>query len=394
MAAGTPIQNVAFVHDWLVTYRGGEKVLEQLLALYPQAPIYTLFYDPQAMPEAIRTRRVIYPKFLNRLRKFRKALLPILPTMIESFDLTSYDLIISTSSCVAKGAISGPQSYHIAYIHSPMRYIWDQKQYYLQGLRTKPIIGLAIEIIYGYLRLWDVSSNHRVDQFVANSSFVADRIRRYYGRDSVVVAPPVGPMGHHPAAPSSASREVSGPYFLIAGAFVSYKRFDLAIAACRKAGVALVIAGSGPEEGNLRQLADETVRFYIKPQDTTWDNLLCHAEAFIFPGTEDFGITPVEALLNATPIIAYKGGGALDFVVDGKTGLFFSEQTEDCLAAVLRSFDRSQFIDTELIAMAQNFTPEQFQKRFRNLILKMPAAVSKGAAAGSLESPADEKGGT
>ena len=364
---------VAFVHDWLVTYRGGEKVLAELLKLFPNAPIYTLFYDPDAMPDNINMHPIHLPGNVNRFRKWRKAMLPLLPSLIESFDLSDYDLVISTSSCVAKGVIPGPGAVHVSYIHSPMRYIWDQKKFYLSSLRKIPGIHLAIEILSSYLRSWDYTSNHRVDFFAANSHFVKDRIKRFYNRDATVIHPPVT-LNVATAEVSQKlleHRKQKGPYFIIAGAFVSYKRFDLAIKACKLAKARLVIAGSGPEEKNLRTLADgKNCEFFIKPAAEHWQSLLAGAEAFLFPGVEDFGITPVEALALGTPIIAFARGGALDFVTENETGTFFFEQTPEALADTIKAFAKASFDRAKLQAKAESFSREVFIKKFQNLLSK------------------------
>ncbi len=352
---------VAYVHDWLVTYRGGEKVLEALLELYPDAPIYTLFYSPSEMPESIRKRVVYVPKFLNKLKALRKALLPWLPAAIEALPLEDYDLIISTSSCVAKGAMVGPYAKHLCYIHSPMRYIWDQRQYYLSGKRSFSPKEFLIHLLSQRLRIWDVCSNSRVDSFLANSSFVAKRVARYYGRSAKVVHPPVE-LDRFIRSNQSIAK---GDYFLAAGAFVSYKRFDLAIQACEKLGKRLIIAGSGPEERALRSLAGRHTEIIIQPKAEEWVKLFQEAKAFIFPGVEDFGITAIEALAAGTPLIALKAGGALDFVVEDQTGIFFEEMSVDSLCGALRRFETQGFDARTLEDYARRFSKQNFLDQIR-----------------------------
>jgi len=313
---------VAFVHDWLVTYRGGEKVLDSLIKLYPEAPIYTLFYRPDKMPASIRKRQILVHPLANRLVKVRKALLPFLPAMIESFELTDYDLIISSSSCVAKGVLGGPSTTHLCYLHSPMRYIWDQRQDYLGSLPALPGVSGLAQLMSSWLRQWDVASCPRVDRFIVNSSFVGQRVARYYARrDVTVIHPPIELERFFLARQSKPVLEES--YFLVAGAMVSYKRFDLAISAAKAACKKLVVAGSGPQLGKLKRLAGPEVIFYEAPSNELWDRLMAHAEAFLFCGIEDFGMTAIESLAAGTPVIAAKGGGALDFIEDGKNGRFF-----------------------------------------------------------------------
>ncbi|MEN9835008.1 MAG: hypothetical protein RL011_1201 [Pseudomonadota bacterium] len=349
---------VAFVHDWLVTYRGGEKVLTALLELYPEAPIFTLFYDKKAMPPQITDRTVVVPSTLNAVRPLRKLLLPLLPRAIESLQLQQFDLIISTSSCVAKGAIKGPGARHLCYIHSPMRYIWDQQDEYIAGVAHIPGAASAIRALTPRLRQWDISSASRVDRFVANSSFVGERVHRLYARDAAVVHPPIA-TGRFRPSPKR------GGYYLAAGALVSYKRFDLAVAACREAGKRLIIAGSGPMEKSLRAQAGEAVEFVISPSDEELGRLMAEAEALLFPGVEDFGMIAVEAMAAGTPVIAYGAGGARDFIVPGHTGVFFTEATAEALAQAILGFDREQFGSAALVEYAAGYGQEHFLKRMR-----------------------------
>ncbi|MFW7381200.1 MAG: glycosyltransferase [Oligoflexus sp.] len=354
---------VAFVHDWLVSYRGGERVLEALCELYPDAPIYTLFYQPDSMPASFANRQIITPAWSRALLPLRKALLPVLPMMIESLPLERYDLVISTSSCVAKGIVTAPDSFHLCYIHSPMRYIWDQREHYLGSLRRIPIIREMVSCISSFLRIWDTASSTRVDRFIANSTFVAKRVRKYYGRDAGVIHPPVDvePFQIAQAAPFAENE----PYFLAAGAFVSYKRFDLAIEACRLAKKKLVIAGSGPELQALQKMAKGRVIFDVRPSKERWTSLFQHAEALLFPGVEDFGITAIEAMAAGTPVIAFQAGGALDFIQPNKTGLFFTEALPESLAACLETFEKSHFSTVDLQNFARDFTKGQFLTRMK-----------------------------
>ncbi len=367
---GKPLR-VAYVHDWLVTYRGGERVLEALIELYPHAPIFTLFYEPSEMPEALRSRQIIVSSWLNRLRKFRKLLLPLLPAAIEALPLEDYDLVISTSSCVAKGVIVGPYAKHLSYVHSPMRYIWDQRKHYLTPRREFSAKEALIHWIFQHLRLWDVSSNHGVDRFIANSSFVQARIKRFYGRDSGLIFPPVNVEQFAPKAAEKSD------YFLVAGAMVSYKRFELAIEACQALGKRLVVAGSGPDEAKLRKIAHSSVEFHIRPTKAKWVELFQKAEAFIFPGVEDFGMTAIEAMAAGTPVIAFKGGGALDFIEPGKTGLFFTEDNVEALKEVLINFDGTKFSQQYLVNYAKSFSREHFIKQIRR---ELDALLKDGCA--------------
>lgn len=364
---------VAYVHDWLVTYRGGEKVLAALLELYPNAPVFSLFYDKGAMPSAITNRDVRVPIITKPLKRLRKAMLPVLPNLVESLPLTEFDLIISTSSCVAKGIIKRPDAHHICYLHSPMRYIWDQQAEYLQGVQHLPGAVWAIKKLTPYLRNWDISSSSktRVDRFVANSSFVRERAQRYYRREATVLHPPVELERFSVKSPTS---KRSG-YVLAAGALVSYKRFDLAIAACARLGKPLIIAGSGPMETSLRRLAASSptanIKFEIQPNDSRMVELLQGAEALLFPGIEDFGMLAIEAMACGTPVIAFAAGGARDFIENGVNGVFFDQPTFDSLATAIESFRPDSFDAIAINHYAKRYNRLSFLERFQEEIGKM-----------------------
>ena len=350
---------VAIVHDWLISYRGGEKVLEAIASLFPEAPIYTLFYDPKKMPKSINERSIKYPKSLNALKPIRKALLPFLPAVVESFKLWEYDLIISTSSCVAKGVIPGPYAKHICYLHSPMRYIWDQQEEYLSQFDQLPGIKPLMRLASVKLRLWDTISSARVDQFVVNSSFVGKRVGRYYGRPSKVLHPPINTSFFE-----AHDEKPSGGYLLAAGALVHYKRFDLAIHACERLGKKLVVAGKGEMEKKLRRIAGRYTEFEIAPDDHRWRELLRGADGLIFPGVEDFGMIAIEAMACGTPVIAYEKGGALDFITPGVTGAFFTDQSVSSLMAAIEKFEANKFDNNKLVEFADKFNVKRFKQSF------------------------------
>lgn len=365
---------VAFVHDWLVTCRGGEKVLEALLPLFPEAPVFTLFYDAEKMPESIQRRKIFFPAGLNRLRPIRKALLPFLPAAIEALPLFDFDLLISTSSCVAKGALPGPLASHLCYIHSPMRYVWDQRNEYLDRLPRIPLLRTLINRLSADLRQWDVVSAKRVDQFVANSRFVQQRVRRFYGRDAVVVYPPVDTdrflnVAKARQSATNLSPYRAGDYYLVAGAAVSYKRFDLAVDACKKLGRKLVIAGDGPEWSALKRRGGSAVELVHRPNDATWEALMGGARALLFPGVEDFGITGVEAMAAGAPVIAQRAGGALDFVEEGRSGLFFDRPEVDDLVNAIKNFEENFALDPQALeTQARRFSTAAFQNAMKQEI--------------------------
>lgn len=357
---------VAIVHDWLVSYRGGEKVLEILCELYPDAPIYTLFYDRQALPSFFQKRVIRYPKWLSKFSSIRKALLPFYPFIIESFELNEFDVIISSSSCVAKGVIPHPNAKHLCYLHSPMRYIWDQRNMYKTGIAKISIISGLIDLLSTCLRLWDSLSAQRIDTIIANSTFVKKRVEKYYRRDSQVIFPPVA-IERFPVASENRARE----FFLVAGAMVPYKRFDLAIEACEKAGLNLIVAGDGPEFARLAKLAGPHTKLVKNPSDAKLLELFGRAKALIFPGVEDFGIIAIEAMACGVPVIAYDAGGAKDFVIEGKTGTFFKEQEVNCLATTLSNFNHKLYDSIYLREFANKFSIERFKTEFKDAVSQM-----------------------
>ncbi|MCB9228404.1 MAG: glycosyltransferase [Deltaproteobacteria bacterium] len=359
---------VAIVHDWLVSYRGGEKVLETIASEFPEAPVYTLFYDPGSLPESLKNRVVYYPPLLNRLKKIRKILLPFLPACIEAFNLNDYDLIISTSSCVAKGVIPAPQARHLCYIHSPMRYIWDQKSEYLKQMQGIPFASLLFHLLGSRLRIWDQVSSHRVDQFIANSAFVAKRVKKYYGADSQVIHPPVDTEFFHPPEnPDSHSRN----YFLAAGALVSYKGFGRVIHACEQAGQQLIIAGAGPELKRLQKISGKHTQFIVSPDNESLRKLFQGAKALLFPGVEDFGMVAIEAMACGTPVIALRQGGSLDFIEEGLSGEFVDTTEIPDWVQALRNFGPEKYDASTIRKFSETFHHHIFIKKFRESVQQL-----------------------
>ncbi|MBP6218045.1 MAG: glycosyltransferase [Oligoflexales bacterium] len=358
---------VAIVHDWLVSYRGGEKVLEMICDLYPDAPIYTLFCDRKKLPPSLQKKDIRTPPTLDHLTMIRKLLLPLLPSFIESFSLWDYDLVISSSSCVAKGVLTGPQTKHISYIHSPMRYIWDQRDSYFQNFNRIPLLSSVLHLLLSKLRLWDTVSSTRVDLMIANSSFVEKRIRRYYGRSSSLIHPPID-TEYFTIDPSKPPPELEEPYYLVAGAFVPYKNFELAIEACEKLGRKLIIAGSGPCESSLRACVKKYSSLVISPKDPDWRKLLQHAKGLLFPGVEDFGMLAVEAMACGTPVLALKAGGALDYVEEGLSGLFFEQNSLQSLMDGIEKFEKIPFQRESVRAVSQKFDKVTFLKKITSEI--------------------------
>lgn len=318
------------------------------------------------MPPSIRQRDVRVPKLLNAIKKGRKGLLPLLPYAIENLPLADYDLLISTSSCVAKGAVKGAKGRHLCYLHSPMRYIWDQQDEYLQGVAHIPLAQSLIKALTPRLRRWDVESSSRVDRFIANSSFVAERAKRLYGSEAGVVHPPIELERFRPLG-----RRGREGYLLAAGAFVSYKRFDLAIEAAQITGRRLIVAGNGPMLRQLKKQAKAEVHFEVAPADERFADLLAGADALLFPGVEDFGMTAIEAMAAGTPVIAFAEGGARDFIVPGVTGTFFNEPTVEALAAAIREHKIESYDVDALIKFAKGFGPEGFLVKMKQEIAQL-----------------------
>lgn len=353
---------VAIIHDWLTGMRGGELVLDSLLKIYPEAELFTLIYNKGTINERIENRK-IHTAFTNNLpfkaTKYR-SYLPLFPMAIESLDLRGFDLIVSSSHCVAKGIIPPPNSIHISYIHSPMRYVWDL--YYDYFPSKSGLKFFVIQAISNYLRNWDVTSSHRVDQYICNSKFIAKRIKKYYARESDVVYPPCLPQGYKVLA------EKKEDFYLIVSAFAPYKRIDLAIEAFRKNGKRLIIIGGGQDEKKLKQSVPSNIEFLGGRPRNEIIEYYKKARGFIFPGLEDFGITPVESQGYSTPVIAFGEGGALETVVDGKTGVFFQEQTVESLNEAITRFEKLSFTTQNFQKSINRFTEEKFINEIKNQV--------------------------
>ncbi len=342
---------VALVHDWLTGMRGGEKCLEVLCELFPQAPLYTLLHVRGSVSPVIEDRP-IHTSFVQHLpgaaTQYRRYL-PLFPKAIESLDLTGYDLVISTSHCVSKGVSTGPGSLHICYCHTPMRYVWDQYEEYFGKDRAGASTRLAMRLAAPYLRAWDVRTADRVHHYIANSKNVQERISRIYHRTSEVVYPPVDVDRY---TVSNRSRE----YALMVTALVPYKRVDLAVESFNRSGKKLVIVGKGPEFERLRGLAKSNVEFLGWRSDDDLAKLYQQATTLIFPGEEDLGIVPLEAMASGTPVIAYGKGGALETVIEGVTGVFFNEQTVEALDDALRRAGAISWNAAQIREHAQRFS--------------------------------------
>lgn len=360
---------VALVHDWLNGMRGGEKVLEQLCFLYPRAVIHTLLYDPTRISETIR-RLPVRTSFIQSLpfgRTHYRWFLPAFPAAIESFNLGGYDLVVSSSHCVALGALAPAGAAHVCYCHTPMRYAWEHFHLYFPPDRYGRLVRAAIGWCMTRLRTWDVAAAQRVDRFVANSAHVARRIARHYRRDAAVVPPPVDTAFYTPGDGKTDTH-------LIVSALVPYKRLDLAIAAFNELRRPLVVIGEGPERARLEALAGPTVTFLGWRGDEEVRAHYRAARALVFPGEEDFGITPLEAAACGTPTIAYAAGGALETVREDATGVLFPEPSVASLRRAVQACDATRFDAATLRAHALAFAPERFRERFA---LEVAAALEQ-----------------
>jgi glycosyltransferase involved in cell wall biosynthesis len=360
---------VALVHDWLTGMRGGEKVLEQLAALFPGAPIYTLFHFPGSVSAALESHP-IHTSFLQRapgIRDHYRRYLPLFPAAIEEFDLAGFELVVSSSHCVAKGIIPPPDGFHLCYCHTPMRYAWDQEHAYFPR-RRGPVARLRA-LTLSALRAWDAASAARVDRFVANSSFVARRIRAFYGREAEVVPPPVAVDFFTPAPASDGGAATEPGYALVVSALAPYKRIEVAIEACERAGIELRVAGDGPERTRLARLAGGRARLLGRVDDAALRELYRGARLLLQPGVEDFGIASVEALACGTPVVAAARGGVLDVVEDGRHGVLYDDRGgAGALAAAIDKAARIRFNALDLRRRAESFAAGLFAGRVSSLV--------------------------
>lgn len=343
--------------------RGGEQVLEALSDLYPHADIFTLVYDEKKVSEKLKRHRII-PSLLQRIpgaAAHYKKLLPLMPFALESFDLSSYDLVISSESGPAKGIIPAPDAVHICYCHSPMRYVWDH--YHTYRANSGMVSRALMPFFAPRLRQWDVSTSARVDVFVANSHHVQHRIAKYYRRSSKVVCPPVQVQNFLPA-------ERTDDFYLCAGQLVRYKRVDLAVEAFNRNGKKLVVIGEGEELHRLKATAGPNITFLGRVPFNTLKEFLSKCRALVFPGEEDFGITPVEAMASGRPVIAYGRGGVLDTVIPNKTGVLFEDQSVDGLLQAIDYFEamEAQFEPLLIRQHAKQFSAEEFKDKMRTII--------------------------
>ncbi len=355
---------VAIVCDWLVGIGGAERVVLQLHKMFPGAPIYTSQYNPKKLPwfKGAEVKTLWLQKLPKSLRKF---LPPLRAFAFSHLNLSGYDLVISASGAESKGVKTSGNTLHVNYCHSPTHYYWVRYDEYLKN----PGFGvfnwlarLGLKLLVGPLRRWDKKAAQRPDFIISNSTFTKDNVKKYYSRDSTVIYPPVEVERFKPK--TSAKR--TG--LITAGNQRPYMRRDLAVAACTELNLPLTVIGSGPEHKKLVAMAGPSVEFLTNVSDEELPKYFQSAEAFIFPAMEDFGITAVEALAAGTPVIAYKAGGALDYVIPGKTGEFFNDQTTESLKAVLENYKFEKFNETALTEMSSKFSEDEFQLKLNKYL--------------------------
>lgn len=347
---------VAIIHDWLTGMRGGERVLETLCALFPDAALFTLIHVRGTATPVIERHRPqsSFVRWLPFARRYYRQCLPLFPAAIEQFDLDAYDLIVSSSHCAAKAVVGPGRARHLCYCHSPMRYAWDQFDAYFGPDRIGRLASRLMRPAMARMARWDAATAARVDRFLSNSQYVADRIRRYYNRKATVVYPPVDTDFFRPDGAEADS------YLLVVSALVPYKRLELAIQACQVVGAPLKIVGDGPERAELGRLAGPSTEFLGRVEVTELRRLYQRAAALVQPGEEDFGMAPVEAQACGRPVVALARGGAVESVDDGETGVLVSEPTVDAFADGIARLRHRRFDAATIRERSLRFSPERF----------------------------------
>lgn len=354
---------IALVHDYLVQYGGAERVLECFSELFPYAPIYTLVYDKDSM-HGVFEGKDIKTSYLQRIpfaSKQHRLFPPLMPSAIEQFDFSKYDVVLSDSASFAKGIITGPQTLHICYMHTPMRYAWDDCQKYTADFGFPGYVKKFVPFVMNYVRLWDKLSADRVDKFIANSNFVAKRIKKYYGKDSEVINPPVSVNNFHLGKKQE-------NYFLMVGRLIAYKRHDIAIQAFNKLGLPLKIIGRGPEMKRLKKMARPNIEFLGRVPDHELAEYYSNCQAFIFPQEEDFGIVALEAFASGRPVIAYRGGDIPEHMEEEKMGLFFNNQKPEDVIEAVKKMRSMKFDGNYIRSKILQFDKETFKGKIKEYL--------------------------
>lgn len=364
-------RRIAIVHDWLPLYGGAERVLEQMLMLYPQADLFTLVDALKPEDRAFLRGKKPYTSLIQQLplsKKYYRQYFPFMPLAVEQFDLSSYDIILTSSYAFAKGVLTGPNQLHICYCHSPIRYAWDMQNQYLSHCHS-PCSALA-RMLFHYIRIWDIRTTNGVNAFIANSRFISRRIKKAYGRESHVIHPPVD-------VDRFTLHSCKDDFYLTAARFVPYKRIDLIVKAfARMPEKKLIVVGDGPEFPKIRRDITSNISLVGHQSAERLLDLMQHARAFVFAAEEDFGITLVEAQACGTPVVAFGRGGARDAVIHGETGILFGEQTEDSLIRAIKEFETSRFNAKIVRKNAERFSIAEFRTKFAEIVEREYAAFS------------------
>lgn len=354
---------IALVHDYLVQYGGAERVLEAFTEIFPNASIYTIVHDREAMHGVFSEKR-IYTSYLQKFpfaSKKHRFFPLLMPLAIEQFDFRDYEIVLSDSSSYAKGIITGPDTLHICYMHTPMRYAWDDCQKYTQEFNMPKIIKRLVPFAMNYIRLWDRVSVERVDRIVANSNFVSKRIKKYYGKDSIVIHPPVRVENFYIS-------DQTKDYYLMVGRLIAYKKHDIAIEAFNKLGLPLKIIGRGPEMKRLQKMAGPNIEFLGRVPDAQLAKYYAECKAFIFPQEEDFGIVAIEAFASGRPLVAFRGGDIMEHLEEGKMGVFFEKQTSEELAKAVQKIQVMDFDSSYIRSKSLNFDSKNFKDNIRKFV--------------------------
>lgn len=382
---------IALVHDFLVDFGGAERVLRALAKIFPNAPIYTLLYDKEKAPGWLKNKK-IHTSFLQKFPKFlrqrKKWLLPFLPVAPETFDLRDFDLVISSSGAWSKGIVTRLDTIHIAYLHSPMRFVWDMNGEYLRQQKKSGIINFFTGAILNYIRIWDKVAADRPEYLIANSKYTQERIRKYYGRKSEVIYPPVAIC--HPRESATGGGDLvckpkdarldsrlrgndNNNYFLVVSRLSAYKKIDVAVKAFNKLGLPLVIVGTGGQEKYLKSIAEKNIKFLGFQPDEKLPEIYAGARAFIFPCVDDFGIAPVEAMSFGVPVLGIRQGGIQEIIIEGKTGEFFAIATsENIINSVKKFLEKEKQYNKEVITnRAKEFSKERFKRELAEYVDKI-----------------------
>ncbi|MBI5346333.1 MAG: glycosyltransferase family 4 protein [Chlamydiae bacterium] len=355
----------ALIHDWLVSIAGGEQVLKSIYEIFP-SPIFTLIKNEKGLKNSFFEDKEIFTSFIQKLPfgvKKYQSYLPLFPWAIEQFDLSKFEVIISSSHCAAKGVLTNLDQLHICYCHTPMRYAWDlYHQYLTEEKLHKGIKGRLAQFFLHYLRMWDYSSSARVDHFIANSKFVKRRIQKIYGKTAEVIYPPVR-VSNFTLNPNKEN------FYLTASRLVPYKKIDLIVEAfSNMPDKKLIVIGDGPDMKKIKAKAKKNIEILGYQSDEVLKDYLGKAKAFVFAAVEDFGILPVESGASGTPVIALKKGGAIETVIENKTGVFFNEQTVNSIIDAVKNFESLDFDPKIIRHHAENFSEENFKTKFKNFI--------------------------